>query len=236
MKIGITYTGTDAKHDNYYRWIAGEEDITIIKLSEDLNNLEDVLSCDGIVLSGGIDITPSIYGGEDVYTYAPEVFNYKRDVFELAIFKITQEKNIPVLGVCRGMQLVNCYYGGTLKQDLEQKNAVHKITEVSDKQHHIFIEPGSAMAEIVGDKQAAVNSAHHQAIDKVGSGLIVTATSGDGVPEALERSVVNDQPFLLCIQWHPERMYHFNLQHTAPAAGVRTKFLNEIKKNKNGHY
>lgn len=235
MKIGLTYTGSDIKHNNYFEWITGDEDITVVKLSEDLNNLDDVLLCDGIILSGGIDITPGFYGGNEIYANAPSAFYPKRDEFELSIFELTQQNNIPLLGVCRGMQLINCYYGGTLIQDLAEKNKVHKATEIADKQHGIrSTKANTIIASILKDELNEVNSAHHQAIDKVGKGLQVTATSEDGIAEALERIDNTNAPFMLAVQWHPERMYHFNLQHTMPAAGLRTKFLNEIKKNKNG--
>lgn len=234
MKIGLTYTGSDIKHNNYFNWITGNDDITIVKLSEDLNNLNDVVTCDGILLSGGVDITPSVYGGNEIYVNSPPAFYLKRDEFELSILKLTQENNIPLLGVCRGMQLINCFYGGTLVQDLAEKNTMHKITEMSDKQHDIQIQPGTILSSVITNESATVNSAHHQAIDRVGKGLQITATSDDGIAEALERTDNNNKPFMLAVQWHPERMYQLNLQHTMPAKALRTRFLSEINKHTNG--
>lgn len=229
MKIGITYTGTEPKHHDYANWVKGKDAIEIIKLSEELNNISEVSSCDGVVLSGGVDIAPEFYGASGNYPHAPEKYNKERDAFEAAVFQETQQQGIPVLGICRGMQLINCIYGGTLQQDIAEKNAVHKITGVADKVHGISIAAGTTIHEITGSEYAAVNSAHHQAIGKLGTGLTITAVSEDGIAEVLERVDTGKSSFLLCVQWHPERMYKFGLQDTAASGGLRQLFLNAIK-------
>ncbi|HEX7756048.1 MAG TPA: gamma-glutamyl-gamma-aminobutyrate hydrolase family protein [Niabella sp.] len=229
MKIGLTYTGSEQKHINYSNWIKGADTIEVITLSAELNNLKAAASCDGVILSGGVDLSPGCYSGATGYANAPGHFNRDRDAFETAVFQTTQQKDIPVLGICRGMQLINCIYGGTLIQDLGTKNEVHRVANDLDKVHGITVVAGSMLHQVIGSRYCAVNSAHHQAIGIPGKGLQITATSADGVAEAMERTITADQPFLLCVQWHPERMYYFGLQQTLPSEGIRKKFLDAIK-------
>ncbi|ANH81939.1 hypothetical protein A8C56_14035 [Niabella ginsenosidivorans] len=229
MKIGLTYTGSEQKHANYSNWIKGSDAIEVVTLSAEAGNLDEVASCDGIVFSGGVDLSPEYYSGATLYANAPGRFNRERDIFETAVFRETQQRGIPVLGICRGMQLINCIYGGTLIQDLGTKNEVHRVANNLDKVHGITIVSGSLLHQVIGNEHCAVNSAHHQAIGATGEGLQITATSADGVAEAMERTTTAHQPFLLCVQWHPERMYHFGLQHTRPSEGIRKKFLDAIK-------
>jgi len=229
MKIGLTYTGSEPKHTNYVNWINGPDAIEVITLSAELGNLDAVAGCDGVILSGGIDIAPGYYSGISAYPNAPDHFHEERDAFETAVFRQTQNRKIPVLGICRGMQLINCIYGGTLVQDLESKNEVHRVADNQDKVHGIRIKPGSLLHQAIGNEQCAVNSAHHQAIGNIGEGLQITATAPDGVAEAIERIDASGNSFLLCVQWHPERMYHFGLEQTPPSIEIRRKFLNAIQ-------
>lgn len=233
MKIGITYTGNEEKHNNYVQWIIGKnKDIDVVTLKEDLNNILEVASCDGIVLSGGIDIAPEFYGAKSGYPFEPNPFNKSRDIFELNVFRESLHNEIPVLGICRGMQLVNCFYGGTLIQDLDEKNETHKITNVIDKVHTINAVADGYIKTLIGDESVLVNSAHHQCIDRIGEGLYFSAYSNDDVPEAMERINKDNDPFLLCVQWHPERMFKSNLEETPGENLIRNKFLEAIKNNK----
>src|ERR1700754_5060643 len=137
MKIGLTYTGSDWKHENYVKWIKADEDIEVIRLSAELANLHEMQECDGLVLSGGVDIDPELYDGEPVYEKAPVAgWQTERGLFEQGVFQIARERAIPVLGVCRGLQLINVTCGGTLVQDLGQAgDATHENTTGVDKQH-----------------------------------------------------------------------------------------------------
>ncbi|MBO9618204.1 MAG: gamma-glutamyl-gamma-aminobutyrate hydrolase family protein [Niabella sp.] len=230
MKIGLTYTGSEQKHNNYINWVKGADAIEVITLSVAQNNLNEVANCDGIVLSGGVDISPEYYQGDITYANAPEGFQKDRDDFETAVFAATQKNGIPVLGICRGMQLVNCIYGGSLEQDLGEKNTVHRVANNLDKVHGVTVVAGSLLYDITGSEHVAVNSAHHQALGRIGTNLRVTATSADGVAEALEWQDATYASFLLCVQWHPERMFTFGLQDNSPSKGLREKFLNAIKR------
>jgi putative glutamine amidotransferase len=237
MKIGLTHTGNAEKHKFYVDWLKANEDIEIIKLSAEDKNLAELNKCDGLVLSGGIDIHPRFYGNDVTnYDRAPETFNEPRDEFEMAAYQLAQENNMPVLGICRGMQLINIIHKGTMLQDLGEKKLVDTHIGNPDKSHLVKIKPGTLLSGIVNNDTAQINSAHHQAIDKLGAGLVVNAISGDGIVEGIERKDPDGKPFLLAIQWHPERMFRFGLEDSATAAAIRQRFIDEVKKSINENH
>lgn len=244
MKIGLTHTGIEEKHQNYIKWLTGDDDIEIIQLSEHDNNADAIKNYDALILSGGVDIHPKFYkNGKTNYPHAPGKFNEKRDEFEIELFQLAQKTNKPVLGICRGLQLINCIYNGTLRQDLgDELNKIHKAEIINhtqkDKAHGLDIEEGTVLHDIVKAGRLAVNSAHHQAIDKPGEGLKVNCHSDDGLIEGFEREHPNGKPFLLAVQWHPERMYKFNLEGSPVSKAIRDRFIEEVKKSitKNENY
>lgn len=237
MKIGLTYTGFEHKHKNYVNWLKGpdshrDNDIEVIRLSADENNAGLLNDCDALVLSGGVDSDPIFYNGSKEYPNKPEEgWNTKRDLFEMSLYKSAIKMDMPVLAVCRGMQLVNVLQGGTLTQDLGHLNTRHKAVEEIDKEHEITIEKGSLLADIVQLKTGKINSAHHQCIDALGDGLMINCVAEDGTIEGTEWKEKEGKPFLLCVQWHPERMYKFQLQDTPLSKNIRNRFIEEIKKS-----
>lgn len=237
MKIGLTFTGSDEKHQNYINWLKDDREIEIVTLSEEKNNTELLKECNALILSGGADIYPSYYGSNNLdYPYKPKKFNEQRDRFEIAAFQLMQEQNKPVLGVCRGLQLINCIYEGTLQQDIgNELNKIHKAETVNkiqkDKAHGVDIETGTLLHEILKADRMVVNSAHHQSIQQLGKGLRVNCRSDDGLIEGFEREDPNGTPFLLAVQWHPERMYKFNLEESPVSRTIRDRFIEEIKKS-----
>ena len=155
----------------------------------------------GLVLSGGTDLNPALYGGKP--HAGNEVADDARDFLELKLLEEALAADLPVLAICRGMQLFNIAHGGTLIQHLDNSD-VHRVRDGDPAApvHPVVVEPGSLLARILGVGEHAVNSRHHQAVKHVGSGLRVTARSTpDGVIEALER---DDLRFALGVQWHPE--------------------------------
>jgi len=220
IKIGITFS--ESNYENYPLWIKGNDSsIDIIELSYKTNNLQEVLQCDAIVFSGGIDMDPI----EKIeYANAPKKFNFARDRFELAVLKTALQEGKPILGICRGLQLINVFLGGTLHLDNgETKNKIHR-SETEDKIHSITVAKESAFYSIVQQEFGYVNSAHHQSIECIGSGLKAVARSEDGVIEAIESSNPENQ-FLIGVQWHPERMH--NLQNPF-SRNIRQALLEKI--------
>lgn len=168
----------------------------------DLSRVDAVLArLDGLILSGGQDISPFRYD-QDPH---PNCASYSdlRDAYEIALYNKARQLELPILAICRGMQLVNVIHGGTLVQDIVSQrpdSLEHAKPDVTATAHRITIESGSVMEQIMGGS-AVVNSLHHQAIDQPGEGLKVTARAGDDMIEALEADN------LIAVQFHPERLF-----------------------------
>ena len=161
---------------------------------------------DGLLLTGGDDVEPSLYGQPRSSRCGPS--NEARDHTEIALVRAAREMRLPVLAICRGPQLLNVALGGTLIQDIpsEVPNALgHEAREDrSARVHQVSIESGSRIAEAVGETEITVNSLHHQSVREVASGLKVTATAPDGIIEGLESD--SDDWWAIAVQWHPEEM------------------------------
>ncbi len=161
---------------------------------------------DGICLSGGPDLDPANYGAGPHPELGPTEPDLDR--FELAIARRADARAIPVLAICRGSQALNVIRGGTLHQHIPEISAEipHRQGTAGDQTSHaVEIEPGTALAAAVGQARIEVNSFHHQAIDRVGEGLVVSARAPDGTVEAVEDP---DRRFLIGVQWHAETLVH----------------------------
>jgi putative glutamine amidotransferase len=158
----------------------------------------------GLVLTGGGDLHPSLYGSPDTGNYCQGI-DIKRDDLEFKLLDAALTCGIPILAICRGMQLLNVFLGGTLIPHIDALpgHIIHKGQ--NDVYHGISISQESHLFAIAGIPNETVNSSHHQALDIPGSGLVITAFSEDGIPEAAELSGENGQ-FCIAVQWHPERM------------------------------
>src|SRR4051812_40719078 len=201
-KIGISLTKTNFQ--NYWDWLTPgqlENNIELIELNFERNNPEDIYQCDGFVLTGGVDTHPSLYNGKTVYNNSPSAFQVERDVFEEKICRYSQLNKVPVLGICRGMQLINVLEGGKLIQDLDNGNERHRKEE-SDKVHSIIAEDNSLLHNVSGSLTGRVNSAHHQAIDPdgIGDNLMPNAYDDDEkIIEGLEFKNKAGKAFMLCV-------------------------------------
>jgi len=208
-KIGISFTQT--LFQNYWNWFAAGDlgdDLELIELSFEKNNTGDIYTCDGFVLTGGVDVHPSFYNGNAEYKNQPASYQPGRDQFEEKIYRYSQMNKLPLLGICRGMQLVNVLQGGKLIQDLDNGNERHKKEE-ADKEHSIVADSNTLLHQAAGSASGHVNSAHHQAIDpgSIGENLLVNAYDDDKkIIEGLEFANKTGKGFMLCVQWHPERM------------------------------
>jgi putative glutamine amidotransferase len=163
---------------------------------------------DGLLLTGGMDIVPSRFGEQP----HPQLggIEPERDDMEIALCQWALDGGKPLLGICRGIQVMNVAAGGTLYQDIASQYAT-AIRHPSDTAlprsfiaHDIIVEPGTRLAGLVGSGLLPVNSWHHQAAKDVGRGLVVTARAADGIIEAVE---VSGHPFAVAVQFHPEDLY-----------------------------
>lgn len=162
---------------------------------------------DGVLFSGGDDVDPSTYGEEQIWGCGDIV--PLRDDFEIKLLKVLVEKypKKPILGICRGAQVLNVGMGGTLYQDLRsQKDGCirHQQQQSSHyASHKAVVEEGSLLQRIYGSTEVKVNSFHHQAVKDLAPGMRLTAVASDGVVEGFEKP---DHPYFVAVQWHPERL------------------------------
>jgi putative glutamine amidotransferase len=206
LLIGITECG---KWGKYAEWVRGSDsDAEIVRLSWKENNLNALDRLKGVVLSGGEDVRPRFYGApEKVTELDPKEVNERRDEFEFKVLEKALKERVPVFGICRGLQVANVYFGGTLVLDLPNAGKPgHAKSQGYDRTHPVSISPGTQLEKTIGHQSGEVNSAHHQAAEKIGQGLRVSAVSGDGIIEGLEWEEADGKSFLLLVQWHPERM------------------------------
>ncbi len=165
-----------------------------------------VARLDGLVLSGGVDVEPDCYGAQP-HAKLGEV-DRARDKFEIAAVKAARAAGLPILAICRGMQLTNVAFGGTLVQDIPSQvegafQHEQHTTDIEQPGHAVSFEAGTVLHTLAGVAQTRVNSSHHQAVARMAEGFRVTAKAGDGVIEAMEHL---QAPFFQCVQWHPERL------------------------------
>jgi putative glutamine amidotransferase len=164
---------------------------------------------DGLILSGGSDVEPSRYGAAPHPAAGP--FFPARDQAELELCRRALAERLPVLGICRGLQVINVALGGTLHQHLPDVvgNDSHSPQERGYGTHKVSVAAGSQLAAALGRSEAAVPTHHHQAVDRLGAGLVATAWTDDGIIEAVEFAPGDSAgsapaPFMVAVQWHPE--------------------------------
>lgn len=181
---------------------AGAIPVLIPPQPENIAALLDEL--DGVLLAGGDDCDPSVYGEEPHATCSP--MDRRRQENDIAIAAQARAKRIPTLGICLGVQVMAVAAGGKLIQDIDSEietEVEHASKPTNRKRHDVALEQGTRLAGILKDRQLNVNSSHHQAIRTAGRGLLITARAPDGIIEGLEDP---DHPFYVGVQWHPEDM------------------------------
>jgi putative glutamine amidotransferase len=225
MKIAITKSNSGFAY--YLNWLKFFKLDYVIFDWKDKNSINMFEDCSGLILTGGTDIYPGLYSvcknsDSDV------LFTKERDEYEMNLIDIALNKKKPVLGICRGSQILNVYFKGNLISDLEEVKGVNhrKISDSEVRIHNVNIENETMLSEILKLKSGSVTSTHHQAVDKTGEGLIVNAFSDDGVIEGIEYKNKEDNSFLLGIQWHPER---FDDYSNPFSKNILEQFIRECK-------
>ncbi len=230
------FIGANAGRPSFYDWnyisgtyIYGVERAggtpVILPVTEDPAALKDaVAKMDGILVSGGVDVLPLIYG-EPMESFCQKVVP-ERDEYEILMIREAYRQKKPILGICRGMQVLNVAFGGTLYQDLEAQGLKnHSYAGRIDGDHAVHrvdFEPGSILCGVFG-QDLMTNSRHHQAVKDPGENVRITARSEDGVIEGIEIS--GGHPFTVGVQWHPEMM-----QETDEHPLIFKAFIDAFKK------
>lgn len=212
-------------NSNYSKSIVDAGGIPIIlPLVNDINVLINQISiCNGLLLTGGIDINPLLY--KESPQPLLETCNDLIDWFHINLARKALDLNIPILGICRGCQVINVAFGGTLYQDITYATSspiMHKQkSHLSQRCHYIYVKENSIIYDIFGNEYV-VNSAHHQSVEKIASNFICTASSEDGIIEAIE--MIN-KPFVVGVQWHPEMMVSYDIK----ALNLFKRFIESCK-------
>lgn len=227
MKIGVTRTAS--KFERYIEWLDYYKvNYEILDYQNSYEGLKKTGEISGLILTGGVDIYPEIYCDWDTKETKGS-YNPERDGFELKLIEIFLSEKKPILGLCRGLQIMNIYFRGSLIFDLEEIRGVDhkKIAPTVDRLHNIKIFPDTLLYEVTKVKHAAVTSSHHQAIDRLGEGLMINAKADDGIIEGIEFIEKKDKSFFIGVQWHPERFKNYN----EPCSGnIIDKFISECEK------
>jgi putative glutamine amidotransferase len=214
-------------HGTFYRYALSRTYVDSVRsaggipviLPTDPQDLEDILPrLDGLLISGGGDLDPSLYGDTEVNdaTYGIDT---DRDTFELEAFRYAESHDLPTLCICRGIQVMAVAMGGTLEQDIPSSNPdalehrQHNAGKMRDDvSQSVAISPGNPLADAVGSEHLAVNSFHHQSVKSPGPTLVTVATAEDGIIEGLWHPGMK---FGLGVQWHPEMLAHKLPEHAS---------------------
>ena len=211
--------------ENYVNWIS--DDNTVILDAYRISNTDSILAiADGIIITGGEDINPLLYSDTLNLKVCGDI-DHRRDTLEKKLFDYAFENKIPLIGVCRGMQMINVASGGTLYGDIPSEIGAEVIhRDNGEVMHKIVLTEPCPLIFPEDQDTFMVNSWHHQGIKNIPKGINVVARSFDGLPEAI---YIDKQlhPFMIAVQFHPERLGNDNAIHKR----MRKSFLNAIKLN-----
>lgn len=216
--VAITYVVSDGMPADFRKGVFELLDVVVdsltalgvstllVNAAEPAQDTAAVLAAaDGVLVMGGVDIDPAVYG-EQITSDTVKFIHPSADAYEVDLIQAAHRSDAPVFGICRGSQLINVAFGGSLIQDLGP--GMHVATVVGDDapvddvwtNHDVNVEPGTRLAAILGQERFDARVGHHQAVDRVGAGLRVSATADDGVVEGLE----SVDGWVVGVQWHPE--------------------------------
>jgi len=221
---------------NYINWLKRADSAVVIVNLYPMpvdSAMEILRSCSGLLLSGGEDVYPGIYGMEGDTGRCPEIDRH-RDSLEIAVIARAFDLGLPVMGICRGSQILNVYLGGTLYIDVPQDHGTgvtHQCADYLNCFHAVHTADSSLLKGISGADSATVTTNHHQAVRVLARGLRANAYSADTLTEGIEWAEPENRPFLLGVQWHPERMEVTN-PLSGPLAKAFIKACKSINRNK----
>ncbi len=229
IKIALSKGSGGEHYENYSKWIKSfDQEIEIIDMHQMSREeaFEKIKKCSGLVLTGGPDVDPNKYGrpGE---TGRCDI-DYERDTLEFGLIDRAIEQKIPLLGICRGEQILNVAMGGSLVVDIPtdfDTTITHQCMKSDSCYHEVTLVEGSYLSKITGITKGRVNSNHHQAVEGLAVGFDISAYSDDGLIEAYEWSNHEKEPFMISVQWHPERLDKDNpLSHN-----IGKEFITAVK-------
>jgi putative glutamine amidotransferase len=203
--VGIT----DGRlYENYANWVAGDDNIELVRLGYRYDNLSELSRCDGLFMTGGEDVHPRFYNKPEYVTqFKLDDFDERRDGFELELLARWRDSIIPLLGVCRGLQIVNVFLGGTLIPDLPAFGKFNHAKKNGEPRYHkVLVDTNSELFTTMQIESGMITSMHHQSIDHIARELVTNAVTIDGVIEGVEWINPKDKPRILLVQWHPEVM------------------------------
>jgi putative glutamine amidotransferase len=210
--IAISKGKPDKYYGAYTEWLkSADSTVNVVDLYHlPLDSAMAMLDkCSGLLLTGGPDIHPGFYGRPQDTALCNDGIDGRRDSLELMIIGRALESDIPVLGICRGLQVLNVALGGTLYADIPssvQSDIKHRCVDKNDCFHDITVIEGSKLYQISQQLHGKVNSNHHQGISSIADNLKAIAMTADGIIEAIQWEYPDNKAFLLAVQWHPERM------------------------------
>lgn len=214
--IGISKALPESSYGHYAKWIA-RADTAILCIDLYHMPVDSALAlldnCSGLLISGGPDVYPARYGQEGD-TVKCDPADFFRDSLEWSLITKARELNMPIMGICRGLQILNIYHDGSLYPDIPtdlDTLVKHRCEDWQHCEHSVDKVPaGSLLYEICGEEEGMVNTNHHQGIHRLGKDLSAVAYSSDGLIESIEYAERDGKPFFLAVQWHPERMDTLN--------------------------
>lgn len=209
MKIAIA--GRQTGTANYEKYIRDGGAVPVVTLEDGA-----IAACDALLLPGGGDITPAFFGEQN---HGSRDIDTALDILQIQAFRTALERGLPVLGICKGMQIINVGLGGTILQDLDAASRARHRYDHGDQYHSSAIEPGSWLYPLYG-AHTLVNSAHHQALGRLGQGLTaVQRCPADGCVEGISHQTLP----ILGVQWHPERIEE--RESGTPGSRIRDHFF-----------